>query len=70
MNLVLDETIEFLRGIFRIIYYVVHSNCADPTTDRYTGKTRNLGLVVSKSTSILTINPEEGCEEIENPFQQ
>ncbi|KAL6071491.1 U6 snRNA-associated Sm-like protein LSm7 [Balamuthia mandrillaris] len=54
LNIVLDETIEFLR---------------DPL-DPYkpTTQTRKLGLVVCKGTAIMLICPVEGTVEISNPF--
>lgn len=53
-NLVLDETKELIREI------------DDPA--QLTGKTRDLGLVVTRSTALTQISPHEGFEEIENPF--
>ena len=34
------------------------------------GKERKLGLVVARGTSVMTIAPVEGTEEISNPFSQ
>lgn len=34
------------------------------------GKERKLGLVVARGTSVMTIAPVEGTEEISNPFAQ
>ena len=38
----------------------------DPS--RITDRTRTLGLVVCRSTAIILICPEDGLEEIANPF--
>ena len=56
MNLVLDESIEYVR----------HSN------DLYklTNKTRKLGLVICKGKSVMLISPMNGFKEIHNPFIQ
>ncbi|GBE63058.1 u6 snRNA-associated Sm [Babesia ovata] len=53
-NLVLDDTEEFLR------------DPEDP--DRVTEKTRQLGLLVARGTSVTVIHPVEGAEKIANPF--
>ncbi|KAG9412128.1 Sm-like protein lsm7 [Aphanomyces cochlioides] len=34
------------------------------------GKTRELGLLVCRGTSVMLISPVEGTEEIANPFAQ
>ncbi|EME29139.1 U6 snRNA-associated Sm-like protein LSm7 [Galdieria sulphuraria] len=55
VNLVLDEAVEQLR------------DPEDPykTTD----KERKLGLVVIRGTSLVSVYPVEGAEEIVNPFE-
>jgi U6 snRNA-associated Sm-like protein LSm7 len=54
MNLVLENVTETLR---------------DPEDDTVlTDKTRDLGFVVVRCTSVLTISPVKGSEIIENPF--
>ncbi|EER09273.1 U6 snRNA-associated protein, putative [Perkinsus marinus ATCC 50983] len=55
-NLVLDESIEYLR---------------DPE-DPYkpSGKTRNLGLLVARGTSVVLVCPTAGVAEIDNPFTE
>ncbi|CCG21938.1 Lsm7 protein [Candida orthopsilosis Co 90-125] len=54
MNLVLEDVQEQLR---------------DPVIEgRYLDKTRELGLVVVRCTSLLTISPVKGSEIIDNPF--
>jgi len=54
VNLVLDDTDEFLR---------------DPNDPNViTGKTRKLGLVVVRGTQVSLVSPEDGMEEIANPF--
>ncbi|AOW29754.1 U6 snRNA-associated Sm-like protein LSm7 [Candida albicans P60002] len=56
MNLVLENVTETLR---------------DPEDDEtLTDKTRDLGLVVVRCTSLLTISPVDGSEIIDNPFIQ
>ncbi|CDK25324.1 unnamed protein product [Kuraishia capsulata CBS 1993] len=52
MNLVLDEVVETLK---------------DTETGAKTGE-RTLGLIVVRSTGLLTISPAEGSEIIDNPF--
>ncbi len=43
---------------------------ADPTDPyRTTDKKRTLGLVVCRGTTVMLICPEDGMEEIANPFQ-
>ncbi|KAK2078491.1 hypothetical protein QBZ16_003331 [Prototheca wickerhamii] len=54
LNLVLDETIEYLR------------DPEDPM--RTTEQTRPLGLVVCRGTSVTLVAPSLGSEEIANPF--
>ncbi|KAL7473716.1 hypothetical protein ACHAXS_014207 [Conticribra weissflogii] len=54
VNLVLDDCEEFLR---------------DPEdSERITNQTRRLGLVVIRGTQVSLVSPEEGTEEIANPF--
>ena len=36
--------------------------------NRTTGKTRKLGLVVVRGTQVSLVSPEDGMEEIANPF--
>uniref|UniRef100_A0A182QZG3 U6 snRNA-associated Sm-like protein LSm7 n=1 Tax=Anopheles farauti TaxID=69004 RepID=A0A182QZG3_9DIPT len=53
LNLVLDNTIEFLR---------------DPDDYKLADDTRHLGLVVCRGTSVVLICPQDGMESIQNPF--
>jgi U6 snRNA-associated Sm-like protein LSm7 len=54
LNIVLDSTIEYMR---------------DPDDPyKMTGETRALGLVVCRGTSVVLISPQDGMEEIANPF--
>jgi len=54
VNLVLDECDEFLR---------------DPEDcERITEKSRRLGLVVVRGTQVSLVSPQDGVEEIANPF--
>ncbi len=42
---------------------------ADPEDpEQITGKTRHLGLVVIRGTQVSLVSPEDGLEEIANPF--
>lgn len=54
VNLVLDECDEFLR------------DPDDP--QRVTDNTRRLGLVVVRGTQVSLVSPQDGVEEIANPF--
>lgn len=55
VNLVLDDCDEFLR---------------DPEdNERITDKSRKLGLVVVRGTQVSLVSPQEGVEEIANPFE-
>jgi U6 snRNA-associated Sm-like protein LSm7 len=54
VNLVLDECEEYIRSV------------DDP--ERVTAQTRRLGLVVIRGTQVSLVSPEEGTEEIANPF--
>ncbi|CAD5224293.1 unnamed protein product [Bursaphelenchus xylophilus] len=56
LNLVLDDTVEFLRDPEDML--------------RITDETRHLGLVVARGTAITVVAPNEGVENIENPFVQ
>eukprot|EP01089_Gocevia_fonbrunei_P002966 TRINITY_DN12828_c0_g1_i1.p1 TRINITY_DN12828_c0_g1~~TRINITY_DN12828_c0_g1_i1.p1 ORF type:complete len:102 (-),score=24.17 TRINITY_DN12828_c0_g1_i1:18-323(-) len=60
VNLVLDDTIEFLR---------VPNPSPDMPSALQT-KTRKLRVTVCRGTSVLLICPVDGTEEIANPFQQ
>ena len=54
LNIVLDSTIEYMR---------------DPDDPyKMTNETRALGLVVCRGTSVILISPQDGMEEIQNPF--
>eukprot|EP00551_Chaetoceros_affinis_P007503 CAMPEP_0203682824 /NCGR_PEP_ID=MMETSP0090-20130426/47200_1 /ASSEMBLY_ACC=CAM_ASM_001088 /TAXON_ID=426623 /ORGANISM="Chaetoceros affinis, Strain CCMP159" /LENGTH=108 /DNA_ID=CAMNT_0050551941 /DNA_START=24 /DNA_END=350 /DNA_ORIENTATION=+ len=54
VNLVLDDADEFLR---------------DPEDhNKITDKKRKLGLVVVRGTQVSLVSPEDGLEEIANPF--
>lgn len=54
VNLVLDDADEYIR------------DPEDPST--ITDQTRKLGLVVVRGTQVSLVSPEEGMEEIANPF--
>ncbi|CAL5382096.1 unnamed protein product [Camellia sinensis] len=62
LNLVLDEAVEFLRGL---------SNPDDPL--KTTDQTRRLGLIatrVCRGTAVMLVSPTDGTDEIANPFIQ
>jgi len=54
LNLVLDSAIEFIR------------DPEDPL--KLTDTTRSIGLIVARGTAITVVAPNEGFEQIENPF--
>mmetsp|Transcript_24362 Transcript_24362/g.36091 ORF Transcript_24362/g.36091 Transcript_24362/m.36091 type:complete len:105 (+) Transcript_24362:158-472(+) len=54
VNLVLDDADEYLR------------DSEDP--DKITDRKRKLGLVVVRGTQVSLVSPQEGMEEIANPF--
>lgn len=81
VNLVLDDADEYLRGKLTTVFQNVcplhtrkHSNTSanfnkDPEdTSNVTGETRKLGLVVIRGTQVSVVSPEDGMEEIANPF--
>jgi U6 snRNA-associated Sm-like protein LSm7 len=56
LNLVLDDTKEFIRDAF------------DPY--KLTAATRTLGLTVARGTAVMMVCPVDGTMEIANPFLQ
>ncbi len=56
LNLVLDNTTEYMRD--------------QDDAFKLTNETRDLGLVVCRGTSVVLISPQDGMEEIANPFAQ
>lgn len=56
LNLVLDQTIEYLR------------DKDDPM--RITDDTRQLGLTVCRGTAVMMVSPTQGTQEIPNPFEE
>lgn len=75
VNIVLDGAVEEMRGTLRPQFdksrLSVLTRIAD-SGDPYnsSGKERKLGLVVARGTSVMTISPVEGTEEISNPFTE
>eukprot|EP01063_Lacrimia_lanifica_P032156 TRINITY_DN5443_c0_g2_i1.p2 TRINITY_DN5443_c0_g2~~TRINITY_DN5443_c0_g2_i1.p2 ORF type:complete len:114 (+),score=52.00 TRINITY_DN5443_c0_g2_i1:70-411(+) len=66
MNLVLDETREWVRDISDPNK---RSLVPDPDTpNQMVEETRFLGVCVVKGTLVVCISPYDGSEEIENPF--
>ena len=75
VNLVLDDADEFLRGEKQVNYLFFSMNHSHPPfskdpqdPNRTTDKSRKLGLVVVRGTQVSLVSPEEGMEEIANPF--
>ncbi|XP_057978690.1 sm-like protein LSM7 isoform X1 [Malania oleifera] len=67
LNLVLDEAIEFLRGI----HFMICLCAADPDDPlKTTDQTRRLGLIVCRGTAVMLVSPTDGTDEIANPFVQ
>jgi U6 snRNA-associated Sm-like protein LSm7 len=56
LNLVLDDATEFIRDPDDLL--------------KITDETRSLGLVVARGTAVTVIAPNEGVEQIANPFVQ
>lgn len=54
LNLVLDNTMEYVRD---------QEDC-----QKITDESRSLGLVVCRGTNIILICPQDGMEQIANPF--
>jgi hypothetical protein len=44
------------------------ASLSDPETQSSTDKTRKLGLVVVRGTQVSLVAPQDGAEEIANPF--
>ena len=74
LNLVLDDTLEYLRGArarpaMRRPARLTRPYAADPEDPlRVTDATRSLGLVVLRGTAVMVVAPTDGTEEIANPF--
>ena len=67
VNLVLDETVEFLRG--RIRAQIVTNHVTDPDDPyKITGDSRPLGLIVVRGTTLTVVQPVDGTQAIDNPF--
>jgi len=48
-----------------------HTDCCNKDSndpEKITNKTRKLGLVVIRGTQVSLVSPEDGTEEIANPF--
>lgn len=79
LNLVLDNTVEYLKGELQVKKKNAQDRKAsgmshvmiwviDLETGYVTEKTRELGLAVLRGTAVILISPFDGTEEIENPF--
>mmetsp|Transcript_86252 Transcript_86252/g.143854 ORF Transcript_86252/g.143854 Transcript_86252/m.143854 type:complete len:118 (-) Transcript_86252:999-1352(-) len=66
LNLVLDETREYLRDLDDPYKRRLVEDPDDPSA--LIEDTRYLGIVVCRGTAVMTIMPYEGTEEIQNPF--
>lgn len=66
-NLVMDETVEYIRGMIGIMMdFFDFLDGSDPST--LTDETRDLGLIVCRGTAVVFISPAEWTEEKVNPF--
>lgn len=73
VNLVLDETVEFLRGQTKYFTSdeVKSLFVADPDDPyKITHDSRQLGLIVARGTTLTLVQPVDGTEQIANPFVQ
>ncbi|KPL97578.1 U6 snRNA-associated Sm-like protein LSm7-like protein [Sarcoptes scabiei] len=70
LNIVLDDTTEYLRGKSDnfLNYRIDFTDPDDPF--KITDFSRQLGLVVCRSSTIVSICPVDGMESIANPFIQ
>lgn len=53
---------------FRFCYGVGYMVSVPEDPEQVTDKTRHLGLVVIRGTQVSLVSPEDGLEEIANPF--
>ena len=66
-NIVLDQCIEFERDPEDSSRRML---IVDPDNkDKMMEKTRKLGIVVCRGSAVMFICPDDGTQEIENPFQ-
>lgn len=81
LNIVLDNTVEYLRGILRCVFLQLYMSITlqshhkiyflDPEDSfKLSEDTRQLGLVVCRGTAVVLICPADGMEAIPNPFIQ
>ncbi|XP_056171606.1 sm-like protein LSM7 isoform X1 [Syzygium oleosum] len=79
LNLVLDEAVEFLRGLPLLKSHILReltmqksypfsADADDPL--KTTDQTRRLGLIVCRGTAVMLVSPTDGTDEIANPFVQ
>ena len=59
-------TIRFTSTFLMLQIYDPKLDSEDPNT--ITDKKRKLGLIVVRGTQVSLVSPEEGMEEISNPF--
>lgn len=60
-------------GVATVIVCFAHTasiipSITDPETQVATDQTRKLGLVVVRGTQVSLVSPQDGVEEIANPF--
>eukprot|EP01060_Flectonema_neradi_P013827 TRINITY_DN20565_c0_g1_i1.p1 TRINITY_DN20565_c0_g1~~TRINITY_DN20565_c0_g1_i1.p1 ORF type:complete len:111 (+),score=27.92 TRINITY_DN20565_c0_g1_i1:76-408(+) len=68
LNLVLDETREFLRDKMDPLKRRLSPDPNSP--GMMVEETRYLGVIICKGTLVCVISPHDGIEEIENPFAE
>jgi len=61
----LDDNVDATTKIY-VLHLILTPDPDDP--EQITGQTRRLGLVVIRGTQVSLVSPEEGTEEIANPF--
>jgi U6 snRNA-associated Sm-like protein LSm7 len=54
-----------LRGYDQLVNIVL-----DEALEQFSGSSRNLGTTICRGTTVMTVCPQDGYEEIENPFLQ
>lgn len=66
VNLVLDDCVEYLKPSAAPV--AAAGGVAAPAADA--SATRNLGLLVVRGPNVSSLSPEDGHEEIANPFAE
>lgn len=68
MNLVLENVEETITGTLN--FFLIPNSFILTAAEDAPAKKRNFGRVVVRGTSLLTLGPFDGSEEIDNPFVQ